>query len=401
MMRRRELLTGAAALAAYGGLPRRADAAMNYGTRRALLSNGGVKILPMPKLAAGLAARAAGTRNARVLCAGHSGVAGQGAGGNGQFSNAASFSWPTILSGLLPTGSWQSRVGDQNINNGGAGANLDAYDSRTVHGGWSFLRTNTLAGPGCAFFQGFGAATFAFTPTIPCDTFEFHAAAGSGGTPTVNINLDGGANTLCTLNGAARILVTPITGSLATHAFNAVWASGSVFWDKIIAYNSAAKETTVLNAGWCGALTADIVANASVTGLVGPTGFIATWLPDLVIIQCMGNDVLSGTSLSTFTTETQTIVTAAKNAGADVLLLADWPQNTLEAASAPYRAAYVSLGVTNNVNVFDGFAFFGSWALANAAGYMFDNFHLNGAGYSRWATLGIHPILTAATGGVA
>lgn len=355
----------------------------------------------MPVFAAGLAARAAGTRNARVLCAGHSGVAGQGAGGNGQFSNAASFSWPTILSGLLPTGSWQSRVGDQNINNGGAGANLDAYDSRTVHGGWSFLRTNTLAGPGCAFFQGFGAATFAFTPIIPCDTFEFHAAAGSGGTPTVNINLDGGANTLCTLNGAARILVTPITGSLATHTFNAVWASGSVFWDKIIAYNSAAKETTVLNAGWCGALTADIVANASVTGLVGSTGFIATWLPDLVIIQCMGNDVFPGTAIPAFTASTQTLITAAKNAGSDVLLIADWPQNTLEVASAPYRAVYASLAASNNCSYFDGFAFFGSWAAANAAGYMFDNFHLNGAGYNFFATMGIYPLLHTATGGAA
>jgi ABC-type oligopeptide transport system substrate-binding subunit len=114
MMRRREFITGAAALAAFAQLPNVARA-LNAGLTKAL---SGEASLPagfhnfsganLANWHAALAAQERGESNAIIGCLGDSTVAGQGATSNELASNAKSLSWPTQLAKLIPSGSWSS-----------------------------------------------------------------------------------------------------------------------------------------------------------------------------------------------------------------------------------------------------------------------------------------------------
>src|SRR5215471_9081595 len=132
MMRRRDFITGVAALAAFAPLSNRADAFIPVQDGR--LSGG--ELLPsgfynftganLSNWQRALAAQRRGTSNAIIGCLGDSTVAGQGAASNELASNAKSLSWPTQLANLIPGGSWSSVWGDNNVI--ASAGNLHAFD---------------------------------------------------------------------------------------------------------------------------------------------------------------------------------------------------------------------------------------------------------------------------------
>ena len=119
-MRRRDFMTGAAALAATAQLKK----AVALTPARSAVASCGDQLPPgfynftgsnLSNWALGLSAQQRGSSNAIIGCLGDSTVAGQGAASNELASNAKSLSWPTQLANLIPNGSWSSVWGDNNI----------------------------------------------------------------------------------------------------------------------------------------------------------------------------------------------------------------------------------------------------------------------------------------------
>lgn len=129
------------------------------------------------------------------------------------------------------------------------------------------------------------------------------------------------------------------------------------------------------NAGASGLTAEGAIANATYAGHVGELARLA---PDLVIIQIEGNDILQAISPATFSASLQTMITAAKNVGADVILLVDIPLNGFQGTRAPYDAVVKSLGASNKINVVDLNTRWGNdYSVGYGKGRYFDDYHAN------------------------
>jgi lysophospholipase L1-like esterase len=154
-----------------------------------------------------------------------------------------------------------------------------------------------------------------------------------------------------------------------------------------IIYNSAVKQIHVINAGWGGATSNDLVAATNNWGTVGS---IAFWTPDLVIINIGINDLnqATPTAQATFNANVQQIINAAKAVNADVILMVPTPIGTANglANQATFQTYIHALATTNSLNVIDMLATWGSFATANANGWMnTDLIHPKAIGYAQVA----------------
>ena len=389
---RRSLITGGTALAAYSGLECwDAEAAA---PADALLERNQFYAYPLPHWRAAKALVAAGSRNAKLLILSDSTGAGQGSTNAGQGANCVSQAWPTQLAALLQTAtglkcSWQSRM-----STGGFGNNFIACDSRCAATGtmvYTGVGINAVGGP---LIKGAGTATFSFTPTTSVDTFviRYPVNAGLG---TMQANIDGGANTPIMQAGSASMGSTALTaGSAGTHTLNLSLVN-NCYIDSIVAYTAAQKEISILNAGWCGSTAANW---NDATAVWSPINDIPNLAPDLSIICLTINDWNAGTSLAAYIASIQTVISACLKTG-DVLLCTGIASNPA-AGDAPgavqqqYAAAVSYLARANGLRLPINFAnvLGGSWAVANAAGKMYDDKHGLAAGYDRMAQALVQPL---------
>ena len=184
-MRRRDFITGAAALAAGMQLSKHAGALMP--ARNAVTPDG--NRLPssfynftgsnLANWHAALAAQQSGLSNAIIGCLGDSTVAGQGATSDELGSNAKSLSWPTQLANLIPNGSWSSVWGDNNVI--ASAGHLHDFDARLSRSGWAIGNTGS-SGTLCGGFLHGRPSTHShsFTPTNRIDTIEIWYARSPG-----------------------------------------------------------------------------------------------------------------------------------------------------------------------------------------------------------------------------
>lgn len=328
------------------------------------------------------------TGRGRVVFVGDSKDAGAGAGTSNTgtqyyITGASPKSKPDMFATLLAArnipASRQSWFGSKVLANT---ALISAYDSRLAFGASWSGGAQSLGGVGLA--SG-GTDSAVFTPPVAVDTVEtltqLHAGAG-----TLTVTAGASATVLATISGGSggegfTKTVVPL-GSLVAQAINVQRTAGgfaTLFGE--VAYDSTNPAIDVINAGAIGTTSAYHITTA---GVWAAANTFATLLPDLVIIQLGSNDLNTGVDVAVYTANIQNIITAAKAAGADVVLEIATYGNGYGTAitQEAFRQAVVALGYLNGCVVIDHAARFISYAAANALGLMKDAIHETDVGYA-------------------
>ena len=327
-----------------------------------------------------------GVSNATVLCIGDSLTAGNDSTGGGMGSNARTASYPVVLAEnfLSVPASADGWFGENNCD--GAGASMNAFDSRVVLGaGWTITTNNTTVGRYAISQQSGNLNAMTFTPGVEFDRIRIYYACWDT-SPEYTVNI-GGA-TIATLNmdqdaynGTA---FEDITCTLGTNPVNIV-ATGD--WGSIngcYVYKSSVKQVTVINGGWWGAYSADYAANANGWQ---PLATIKKIAPDLSIICLGGNDCIFAIAQATFKANLGAVIDAALVSG-DVLLVGFTrvnPTTVADATQTTYLKYISDVAAEKNVPFFDPTtrANWNNFTAANAAGFKAaDGIHNTGTGYA-------------------
>lgn len=344
---------------------------------------GAFNVSSLPKWSAAVRAQKAGTRNARLLLPGDSTMAGVGSNG-ALVTNGKANSWPSQLKPLVAGSSIASMMADSGFGPF-SGYTFPDFDPRATLGSGISNGQPTVGG---ILFAITSTGTFDLAIPTNCDTFEVYYAALSGG-GTLTFAFDGGAvvdsvSTNAGVNGYAKRTI-PV--ALGAHTLKIGKTGGTAYIGQIIAYNSAVKEISILNAGWQGSTVADW---ASVTNAWSAGNTIDDFAPDLSIICLTINDWNNGTARATYRSNLSLIVDTCVAAGGDVLLMSGAPSDPSTLASYATQQNYIddcntviaakSLPPLINpwLDVFGGV-----WN----AGLMYDARHPNGTGYAGIASL--------------
>ena len=388
MIRRREFMTGAAALAACRPWPKQASLLIPaFGATSAdgdLLPSGFHNFTGsnLSNWHAALAAQQRGSSNAVIGCLGDSTVVGQGATNHELRSNAKSMSWPTQLAKLIPNGSWSSVWGDNNVT--AAASDFHEFDSRLNRSGWAIDNTQgsgTLCG---GFFRGNpGAGPYSFNPTNKIDTVEvWYAQSPGSGHFTIDV---GGKAPLATIDceGLEDFLKATVTFPLGLHTVNlrpAATGKHDIYLAGLRAFNSGTKEVSVYNLGGCRWGSADFVVSIFPWNTLPAVTALS---PNLMIFQAgIINDWDDNIALSSVTSNMKTVIDALKLVDCDVILMSGAPSEPGVFATYATQAAYVenmrSLAYAANVPFID---VRGLWGNAWNRSAMADALHPNGLGY--------------------
>jgi lysophospholipase L1-like esterase len=383
-MRRRDLIGGAIALAACGRLP--SSGAQTSAQGNNPLPSGFYNFTGsnLPNWTAALAAQQQGLSNAIVGCLGDSTVAGQGAAGNELASNAKSLSWPTQLAKLIPSGSWSSVWGDNNVT--AAGGKIYDFDARLSGSGWMIdnaKASGTLCG---GFFcedpRRPARGTQSFTPTNQIDTIEiWHAQLPGCGHFTIDVN---GGPSLATVDcaGTEAFVKTTIRCPLGSHTINLqrqATSANDVYLTGFRAYDSAVKEVSVYNLGGSRWTSADFVVDRYPWNMLPALAAIS---PHLVLFEAgIINDWDDVAPLASVTSHMMAVINALKSVKCDVILMSGVPSEPPVYASYETQAKYVanmkSLAYAANVPFIDVWGLFGGTRKHSA---MFDSLHPNHVG---------------------
>lgn len=345
-----------------------------------------------------------GTANARILYFGNSVVLGVGSGtSNTAFTSGEmkSLSAPSQVSGLLNTAGVNSHANSFF----GSGQNVSVTtwpsffnataDPRIVIG--SSWTPSTSATMGGAYLNATTSTNaFSFTPTVNVDTFDiFCAVRTGGGFGIIQADINGGTPvTLNTNTGTGTISIQKmtVTGTLGSNTVNVKSNTGSAIFGGISSYDSSKKWVDVMNGGWSGGIWSGsgqgFMANAGAVAAITGTS------PNIVILQGGINDWVGGLNTTTYVNSLQTMITAAKNAGSNVLLTTDNPTITTSASTATqlkYISFMYTLASNNNIPLLDLWQRWGSYTSADAKGWVFHdntntNYHPNNTGYADIAT---------------
>lgn len=321
---------------------------------------------------------------AKVLCIGDSTTYGLWSNGSLATGDQQHNSYPARLSDLIGL----TTNGKSNANSffGGGGSNprSGGLDSRlSFGGGWTADGwLNVCLGGGALNCQ--SAGTLSFTPASNVDTFNVYYIRGSGG-GSFGLNINGGSSTACSTVGSDAVIKQTMIAALGANTLNATWTSGQSYVIGIEAYNSAQSNINVINAGVCLGHSYDI---ATTGASYSPCTFLPTYAVDLNIINIGINDWDQGNSISNYTTSMQTIITAAKGNGGDVVLMTPCPSsvgNATMATQQTFITAMQGLATTNNITLVDTWARWVSYVVSNPLGlYAAGGFgiHPNEIGYA-------------------
>lgn len=322
----------------------------------------------------------AGSGNTRVCFVGDSTTGGAGAGGANGVTNGVASSFPTQLAALVPHASWSSFFADHN-SFGSNSVALSTFDARINEGSYNVITGSdpTTAG-GYLLFDSAGSTQFTFTPTNNVDTFLFFYPINTTFGAT-NVSINGGSPTTVSQVGSASNGQQTFSATLGSNTIDLVRSSGTSYINGVIAYNSAQAEVSLINLGGDGWTINDWSTAASPWS---PFNYFSTLACKLTIIDVTINDWNAGTSLATFQTQTQALITAAVNAGSDVMLMTGVPSSTSLSSNAQqqtYVSVYKTLSTSNSIPLLDWTKVWVDWNTANANGWMFDTRHPNATGY--------------------
>ena len=326
-----------------------------------------------------------GLGRGKLLVISDSTATGTGAGSSGSYNTTGAYpyNWVTALSKQLSSfvaTNDNTFFGDQNIVGSGQQTNYNTYDTRvTVGGGWSVA--TGLGGLGANFYTSGSAGTLAFTPSGNIDSVTIWYTT-SGGLGTFTTNFDGGSS-LGTINqgtGGTTYTSTTYTTTSGTHTYNVVWASGTIYFSGEVAYLSTTPAIDLYHSGWFSAYASSFNTSSSPWN---PIPAIQTVAPDLTIIALTINDSNNGTTLSSYQTNMQAIITAAKASG-DCLLVGGAPSNTTQAINgtlATFLAVNRTLALSNGCDFIDIPTRWVSYANTNPVMAYYDSLHPGKQGY--------------------
>lgn len=315
-----------------------------------------------------------------------------GAGADGSAGNTAAaepISKPSFFGTLL------TAAGLPNTRNATFGfrgladaATLAAYDTRFVVD-TNMAVSGVLPSLGGYYWRIGSTTVQQFTPTGGVDTVDvFTRQSVVNGDGVMGVKVDAGAEIVaidCGAGNDAIIKTTVALGSLGTHAIKFYRKSGGFcFVVGLRAYNAASGNGfEIINAGAYGSESSfHVDPNTWSAARVLPL------LNNLVltVIQLGTNDLGNGTSVTSTLANLQTLITAAKNAGSDVVL--EYPtygpdgQFGTVGAREQLRQGVFALGQANNAPVIDHATRFISYVDSNALGLMGASVHETAAGYA-------------------
>lgn len=279
-----------------------------------------------------------------------------------------------------------------------SGVAHDAGDSRFQLGtGWgnSTVDNTGLGGVKNAFQAAPTSGNLTFNdPRFTADMFDLYfLATTSANMGTVSANATGGSTvTKSMASQPARGIIKVTVQASAINSTNKVnvWnsaAAGTIYFLGVEPWRSDLKRVRVGNAGASGSTSSGWVAQAAGDTANGwnVLGFLPVYDPDLVIIDLGINDSATPLSTSDFMTNMTQLYTACKAAGADVLFKTFIPSNGRDAVQADYVTALRS--GTVRYPVIDIYNHFGTWARANALGYMVNDLHGTDGNYAEQSKL--------------
>ncbi len=230
----------------------------------------------------------------------------------------------------------------------------------------------------------FAPAANDVNPTTMVDTFIITYVINSG-LGVISASVNGATPVTQNTNGASGWGQKTITCPLGANTLTIKWSSGGLIAIVgIEAYNSQKKWVSIVNAGWGGAKASQIAANPG-GNTWNPLPMISNISPDLTIINIGINDWNAATSVGTYTSQMQSIITQALTTG-DVILVTPNPSNPSGNASQATQQLYITaiytLAATNSLLLIDVWSRFVSYAVSNPLGLYGDSLHPNGAGYA-------------------
>ncbi|MDR9813124.1 SGNH/GDSL hydrolase family protein [Rhizobium hidalgonense] len=352
------------------------------------------KTSQFPKTKAALARVAGGTGRGKIVCIGDSTTFGEGSGtgGNGRIGCMPK-SWPAKLAASL-TALGTPAVNENKIGSSGiTTTTVTITENRNsvkpgfnpASAGW-VLSTSTAAGGVLFTNTADTSSILSYAPTISVSKFELiDLTVSTGGSITYNV--DGGSETVLSQAGSSTLRSTIIDcGSLGAHTLNVKRVSGNAFVVGVRAWDDTAKAFDIWNLGNCVSQTSDWITTANPwSSLSAATTYCAD--ADLVIIDLtINNALLSPSSYNTtYPTQMQSIINAAKAGGADVLLMTGNPSRIdiiADSVQQQFRQALRTLATTNDLPMIDQYSKYTDWVTLNALGWMFNANHPNELQYT-------------------
>ncbi|ANM12029.1 SGNH/GDSL hydrolase family protein [Rhizobium sp. N324] len=345
-----------------------------------------------------LARVAGGTGRGKFVCVGDSTTFGEGSGtgGNGRVGCMPK-GWPAKLAAAL-TGLGNPAINENKVGSSGiTTTTVTITENRNsvkpgfnpASSGW-ILSTSTTAG-GVLFTNTTDTTSvLSYAPTVQITKFELiELTISTGGSITYNV--DGGAETVLDQSGASSIRRTIIDcGAKGLHTLNIKRVSGNAFVIGVRAWDDTTPAIDIWNLGNCVSQTSDWIGTANPwSALNAVTNHCAD--ADLVFIDLtINNALLSPSSYNTtYPTQMQSIINAAKAGGADVLLMTGNPSRVdiiADSVQQQFRQALRTLATTNDLPMIDQYDKYTDWVTLNALGWMFNANHPNELQYTDLGT---------------
>lgn len=332
---------------------------------------------------------AGGSGRGKIVCIGDSTTFGEGSGtgGNGRVGCMPK-SWPSKLAASL-TALGTPAVNENKIGSSGiTTTTVTISENRNsikpgfnpASAGW-VLSTSTSAGGVLFTNTADTTSVLSYTPPIAVSKFELiDLTISTGGSITYNV--DGGSETVLSQAGSSTLRKTVIDcGSLGTHTLNIKRVAGNAFVIGVRAWNDTATAFDIWNLGNCVSQTSDWITTANPwSSLNAVTNYCAD--ADLVVIDLtINNALLSPSSYNTtYPTQMQSIINAAKAGGADVMLMTGNPSRVdiiADSVQQQFRQALKDIAVANDLPMIDQYGRYTDWVTLNALGWMFNANHPN------------------------
>lgn len=308
-------------------------------------------------------------------------------------------SWPTQLASLLKNAGYSANAESF------LGFGSSAYESKftndarfTAGNAWSLTSTNnTLSCGGSMGLATTGTNALTFTPAMSVDTFKIWGVAygGAGPNGVLSASINGGSATTHNFGTTpTRPDSFTITGTLGASTLSLSWSSGGkVYVIGVEAWNSAAPQICIANAGWPGAAINDVSSVYSGSTTYDPLSMAAAYAPDLYIVSVGINDWRSGGSgltPSQYKAALSSYCSALNNV-ADLILVSPAPSQP-SASPEPYQQQFVDamhdVASAGGYQFVDNYTRLGPW---NNNQNMYaptptpGNLHPNAVGYSDFA----------------
>lgn len=247
------------------------------------------------------------------------------------------------------------------------------FVSNALGASWAENTTTTISGTT-------NALSFAFNQSN--DTCDIWYPIGPGGAFTWSVDAGSASGSISESGASSLAKVTASLGSAGAHTLRINRVSGDTYISAVDCYNSASPAVAM----WNGAVTSQ---NSSffVNSAFGYNALPAIGIlqPALIVVDIGINDwggASGGTPQQTvqqYSTNLQTLITAAQSAGSDVVLVVPPNSNpvaagggTSYAVQAQYAVAVYAVARTNHLMVVDMQQHWGNYDQGNAAGIYAD-----------------------------